>query len=59
MRERQAASEQQPASLSDLNPPRNKEFYDRNNIDLGKTKDLESSTINKNPNEQPTSNFGR
>lgn len=60
MRERQAAG-QQSASQNDVNPPSNKEFYDRNNINLVKTKDLKSSTINKSPIEhtQPAPNFER
>lgn len=45
MRERQAAEQ---SSQNDVNPPSNKEFYDRNNINLVKTKEFESSTINKN-----------
>lgn len=60
MRERQTAG-QPPASPNDVNPPSNKEFYDRKNIDLVKTKDLESSTINKNSSEhtQLGANFER
>ncbi len=53
MRERQVV-ELSSASQQDVNPPSNKEFYDRNNADLAiKTKELISYPVTKNVAETP------